>query len=130
MQHLPETYPIILEGIKAQIQQARLKAIMSANAQLLELYWRIGASLQKQRQEAKWGDQIIKRLSDDLRREFPDLKGFSARNILYMLQFATAYPDFPITQLPVAQLPWAHHVVLLDKVKDETQRSFYIRKSL
>src|SRR4051794_29084644 len=124
MQHLPETYPIILEGIKAQIRQARLKAIMSANAQLLELYWQIGTGLHKQRQESKWGDQVIKRLSDDLRREFPDLKGFSARNIFYMLRFAITYPDFSIVQRPVAQLPWGHHVVLMDKVKDDDQRLF------
>lgn len=130
MQNLPETYPQILEGIKSEIRQARLKAIMSANAQLLSLYWQIGTQLQQQRQESKWGDQIINRLSTDLKREFPDLKGFSPRNILYMVQFAATYPDFSITQRPVAQLPWAHHVILIDKVKDSSQRLFYMEKAL
>src|SRR3954464_6366999 len=125
-----EVYPKILEGIKIEIRQARLKAALSANAHLLALYWQIGNTILEQQQQANWGGKLTERLSDDLRREFPDMKGFSHRNIKYMRQFAATYPSFKIGQPVVAQLPWAHHVVILDKVKDENQRLFYMKKAL
>lgn len=130
MQNLPDTYPQILENLKAEIRRAQLKAVLSANSQMLLLYWQIGKTIIEQQQQASWGDKITKRLADDLKREFPDIKGFSLRNLNYMRQFASAYPNFTIVQRPVAQLPWAHHVVLIDKVKDEQQRNFYMQKSL
>ena len=130
MQNLPDSYGQILEDIKAGIRQLRLKAVLSANAQMLSLYWQIGKTIVEQQQQANWGDKVTERLSDDLKREFPDMKGFSHRNIKYMRQFAASYPDFPIGQPVVAQLPWAHHIVLLDKVKDENQRIFYMQKAL
>ncbi len=125
-----EIYPKILEGIKIEIRQARLKAAFSANAYMLSLYWQIGTTILKQQQQSNWGDKLTERLSDDLRREFPDMKGFSHRNIKYMRQFAVTYPGFQIGQLVVAQLPWAHHVVILDKVKEESQRLFYMKKAI
>jgi len=125
-----EIYPKILEGIKIEIRQARLKAAFSANAYMLSLYWQIGTTVSKQQQQSDWGDKLTERLSDDLRREFPDMKGFSHRNIKYMRQFAVTYPGFQIGQPVVAQLPWAHHVVILDKVKEESQRLFYMKKAI
>ncbi len=130
MQTLPETYPQILEGVKAEIRQARLKAVLSANAHMLALYWQIGKTILEQQEKANWGDKVTERLAEDLKQEFPDMKGFSRRNLNYMRQFASTYPGFTIVQRPVAQLPWAHHVVLMDKVKDEQQRSFYTQKAL
>jgi predicted nuclease of restriction endonuclease-like (RecB) superfamily len=130
MQNLPDSYGQILEGIKVGIRKARLKAVLSSNAHMLSLYWQIGKTLLEQQQQANWGDKVTERLADDLKREFPDMKGFSHRNIKYMRQFAATYPDFLFGQPAVAQLPWAHHVILLDKVKDENQRIFYIQKAL
>src|SRR5688572_5895787 len=114
MQIFPETYPQILEEIKAGIRQARLKAVLSANAQMLYLYWQIGKTILEQQQQANWGDKVTEQLADDLKREFPDMKGFSLRNINYMRQFAAVYPDFTIVQQPAAQLPWGHHMLLID----------------
>ena len=89
-----EIYPKILEGIKIEIRQARLKAAFSANAYMLSLYWQIGTTILKQQQQSDWGDKLTEQLSDDLRREFPGMKGFSHRNIKYMRQFAVTYPGF------------------------------------
>ena len=103
MQNLPDSYGQILEDIKAGIRQLRLKAVLSANAHMLSLYWQIGKTIVEQQHQANWGDKVTERLSDDLKREFPDMKGFSHRNIKYMRQFAASYPDFPIGQPVVAQ---------------------------
>ncbi len=105
MQNLPATYPQILEDIKTGIRQARLKAVLSANAHMLSLYWQIGKTILEQQQQANWGDKVIQQLADDLKREFPDMKGFSLRNINYMRQFAAVYPEFTIVQQSAAQLP-------------------------
>ena len=69
-------------------------------------------------------------LAADLQLEFPEMKGLSHRNLKYMKQFAATYPDLAIGQRAVAQLPWAHHVILLDKVKSPETRAFYIAKAL
>jgi predicted nuclease of restriction endonuclease-like (RecB) superfamily len=130
MPNLPDTYPQILEGIKTEIRQARLKAVLSANAHMLVLYWQIGKIILEQQQQSNWGDKVIQQLADDLKREFPDLKGFSLRNINYMRQFASVYPDFTIVQQPAAQLPWGHHMLLIDKVKDTKYRIFYMQKAI
>lgn len=84
----------------------------------------------EQQEQTNWGDKVTERLADDLKLKFRDMKGFSHRNIKYMLQFAAAYPDFTIGQQPAAQLPWGHHMLLLDRVKDRIERNFYIQKAL
>src|SRR5206468_1177363 len=85
--------------------------------------------LQKQ-QQLGWGAKVVERLSKDLRREFPDMKGFSLRNLKYMRAFAEAYPDDQFVQQPAAQIPWFHNCILLDKVKDATEREWYIRQTI
>lgn len=106
MQHLPESYLQILEGIKTEIRQARIKAVLSANAYMLALYWQIGKTILEQQEKASWGDKVTAHLANDLKRKFPDMKGLSRRNLNYMRQFASIYPDFTIVQQPAAQLPW------------------------
>ncbi|RNI24038.1 PDDEXK nuclease domain-containing protein [Rufibacter latericius] len=123
-------YADVLEELKSEIRKARVKAALAVNSELLSLYWRVGKTILAQQQAQGWGAKVIQTLSGDIRREFPDLQGFSYRNLLYMRQFASVYPVPEFTQQPVAQLPWAHHVVLLDKVKNEQERAFYIHKSI
>jgi predicted nuclease of restriction endonuclease-like (RecB) superfamily len=130
MSTLPDQYPTILEELKKQIRQARLKASLAANAEMLALYWQIGKTILEQQQQAGWGAKVIANLSADLRKEFADMQGISPRNLKYMRKFAVTFPDLPIVQLPVAQLPWAHHVIMLDKVKDPQEREFYIYKAI
>lgn len=119
-------YPEILQELKTKIKKARLKAAISANAELILLYWQIGEAILTQQENQHWGAKVIQKLALDLRLEFPDMKGLSKRNLQYMRAFAEAYPDFQIVQAALAQITWYHHITLLDKVKDEETRLVYV----
>ncbi len=104
---LPENlthYSSILDNLKEKIRQARVKAILSVNAQLLQVYWEIGKVILEQQKNEGWGAKIIDRLAADLKVEFPDETGFSVRNLKYMRAFAEAYPSFQFTQGTLAQV--------------------------
>lgn len=94
------------------------------------LYWHIGREILKRQQEEGWGSKVVSRLAQDLKREFPDMKGFSRTNLLYMRAFAEAYPDEAIVQRSAGQIPWRHNQVLLDKLKTLEERLWYAQKSL
>lgn len=154
---LPTGYNQWRKGIENLIDTAKLKTAISVNMGTLSLYWNIGKSiLQKQEQEG-WGKQVIEQLSKDLISRYPDDRGYSIRNLRYMKRFASEYPDFPIlqvplaelkklpilqatlaelenegkeyVQIPLAQISWYHHISLLSKVKDEAQRAYYITET-
>ncbi|PIZ14663.1 DUF1016 domain-containing protein, partial [Candidatus Desantisbacteria bacterium CG_4_10_14_0_8_um_filter_48_22] len=120
------SYATVLEELKTKIRQAQHKAILSANKELILLYWDIGSTILKQQKSQRWGAKVIDRLSRDLTGSFPDMKGFSPRNLKYMRKFAGTYPDRSIVQQLVAQIPWGHNVRLLDYVKDYNERIWYI----
>jgi predicted nuclease of restriction endonuclease-like (RecB) superfamily len=94
------------------------------------LYWHIGREILKRQQEEGWGSKVVNRLAQDLKREFPDIKGFSRTNLLYMRAFAEAYPDEAIVLRSAGQIPWRHNQVLLDKLKSLEERLWYAQKSL
>jgi predicted nuclease of restriction endonuclease-like (RecB) superfamily len=127
---LPTDYFKFLDELKAEIRNARLRASMAVNTELLQLYWFIGKTILEQQEKAKWGAKIIDQLGTDLRSDFPDMQGLSRRNLLYMRKFAELYPDKSIVQQAVAQLPWSHHIILMDKVKQAEERLFYMQKAL
>jgi predicted nuclease of restriction endonuclease-like (RecB) superfamily len=126
----PADYQELLEGIKTRIRSARLKAALSANQELVCLYWDIGRDILKRQRREGWGAAVIDRLGRDLTHEFQDMKGFSARNLLYMKQFARAYQRGPISQQLVAKLPWGHNICLLEKTKTADQRLWYAQKAI
>lgn len=154
---LPNGYEQWRKDIEHLIDTAKLHTALNVNVGTLTLYWNIGKSiLQKQEQEG-WGKQVIEQLSKDLISRYPDDRGYSVRNLRYMKRFASAYPDFPIlqvslaelkelpilqaslaelenegrefVQVPLAQISWYHHISLLPKVKDEAQRAYYITET-
>jgi predicted nuclease of restriction endonuclease-like (RecB) superfamily len=160
---LDKNYGQILQDLKEKIRQARLRASVEVNAQLLQVYWEIGQTILEQQSKQGWGAKIIDRLAADLKMEFEDMKGLSARNLRYMRTFAQAYPQLSVWQSPVAKLPleeeakpivqqparqlqnidnqqltiwqhaaaklpWGHHQVILDRVKPEEERNFYIEQ--
>ncbi len=127
---LPAGYKELLESLKARIRSAQLRAALSANRELVLLYWQIGREILQRQQKEGWGAKVIERLARDLRREFPEMKGLSPRNLQYMRAFAEAYPDEQFVQQLVAQIPWGHHCVLLDKVKDSQERLWYIQQTI
>ena len=137
-----KNYLSFLDQLKKDIAESRIKVVFTVNEQLLVLYWKIGNSIFHQRNAEGWGTKIIERLSSDLKSAFPEIKGISARNLKYMQSFSEAYPLFlqaslaklesspAILQVPLAKLPWYHHITLLDKVKNVDERLFYITQTV
>lgn len=123
-------YDRFVEGIKQRIRTAQVKAALAANAQLVLHYWEIGRDILANQKREGWGAKVIDRLASDLQREFPKLSGYSARNLKYMRSFAEAWSDREIVQQLGAQIPWKHNCVLLDRMKDNETRAFYIRKTI
>ena len=123
-------YNHFLHDLKARIRAARTRAALAANRELVLLYWQIGRDILERQEREGWGAKIIERLAKDLRVEFPDMKGFSPRNMLFMRAFAEVYTDETIVKQLVSQLPWGHVVRLIQKVKSPEEREWYIRKAL
>lgn len=126
---VPAGYAALLSALKESIRGERLRVVMAGNSALVLLYWDIGQRiLNKQRGEG-WGAKVIDRLSADLSKEFPDMKGFSPRNLKYMRAFASAWPDKSFVQAGLAQITWYHNIALLDKLKEPLARIWYARKT-
>ena len=125
-----KVYQDLLARLKSQIQTAQVRAATAVNRELVILYWGIGKEILTRQQEDGWGAKVIERLAKDLRSEFPDMQGLSPRNLKYMRAFAEAWPDEPIVQQAVAQIPWGHNVRLLDLVKDPEERLWYARQTI
>jgi predicted nuclease of restriction endonuclease-like (RecB) superfamily len=126
---MPTNYGELLQDIKERISKERLRVAMTANAAMVILYWDIGHAILKRQEREGWGAKVIDRLSVDLRREFPDMKGLSQRNLKYMRAFAAAWPDQQIVQQVAAQIPWFHNCILLDKVSSPEARLWYAHKA-
>ncbi|WP_346294090.1 DUF1016 N-terminal domain-containing protein [Sphaerothrix gracilis] len=124
-----DNYFALLNELKSRIRSAQIKAAIAVNQELIMLYWRIGREILVRQQQEGWGSKVIDRLSKDLRREFPEMKGFSSRNLKYMRAFGTAYPDEQIVLRSVAQIPWGHNQSLLNKLQDQMQRLWYAQKA-
>lgn len=123
-------YRVFLEDIKDRVRRAQVGAALAANRELIRLYWEIGREILTRQRDQGWGAKIIDLLASDLRRSFPGLKGFSARNLKYMRAFAEAWPEEAFVQQAAAQMPWFHNCVLLEKVKSPENRRFYIQQTL
>ena len=127
---VPEGYQALLGDLKERIRAAQIRAALSVNRELIGLYWQIGRAIQERQDAYGWGAQVIARLSADLRRAFPDMKGFSPRTLQYMRTFAGAYPDPAIAQQVLRDLPWGHVMRLLDTVSDATERDWYAHQAV
>jgi len=127
---LPSDYGVVLDEIKRRIRQERLRVIIAANSAMVLLYWDIGQMILQRQERAGWGARVIDRLAMDLRDAFPDMKGFSPRNLKYMRAFAAAWPEREIVQEPLAQLTWYHNLALLEKLTKNKDRLWYARQVL
>lgn len=148
-------YQSLLGEVKKAIQQVRLRVAFAVNTEMILLYWQTGKMIAERQQQEGWAAKVIPRLATDLKLEFADLKGFSERNLGYMLRFALEYSEEPILQqtvakledtenqqninLPqpvanlqqlVAQLPWGHNILLMEKVKDKNARLWYAQQTI
>src|SRR5690606_21368822 len=128
--NLPQGYELFIKDIKERIISDRIKNVLAANMAMVLLYWEIGdAILQRQKREG-WGTKVIDRMAYDLKKTFPDMKGFSPRNLKYMRTFAEAYPNLELVQRTVALIPWRSNIILLDKLKDPELRLWYAQKTI
>ena len=136
-------YMTLFVEVKEQIKIAQQKAIMSVNLQMLTLYFKIGKIVIQKQEKLGWGAKVIQKLAVDIKNELPEVKGFSARNLKLMVQFYNEYKDsefgqqvvaqnkIAINMQPlVAQIPWTHNVLLIQRVKDRNLREWYITKIL
>lgn len=126
----PEWYPDLLASVSGHITTGRRRAVAAANSELVATYWAIGREILARQDEEGWGAKVVDRLSADLRKRFPDSKGFSPRNLKYMRALAAAWPGREFVQRAVAQLPWRHHVALLDKLSTAQDREWYAHAAL
>ncbi|NJO10206.1 MAG: DUF1016 domain-containing protein [Leptolyngbyaceae cyanobacterium SL_1_1] len=125
-----ENYSAFLGDLKSKIRRSQVLAATALNKEVILLYWQIGQKILQQQRVQGWGAKVIARLAQDLRREFPQMSGFSPRNLNYMRTFAEAYASEEIVQQLLHKIPWGHHVKLLDAVKDTKQRLWYVQKTI
>jgi predicted nuclease of restriction endonuclease-like (RecB) superfamily len=123
-------YEAFLSALKTRIRTAQVRASLAVNQELILLYWQIGREILQRQKEEGWGAKVIDRLAQDLKREFPEMKGFSRSNLKYMRTFAEAYPAGEIGQQLAVQIPWFHNCMILEKVKDPPTRLWYIQKTI
>ncbi|WP_308389242.1 PDDEXK nuclease domain-containing protein [Acidithiobacillus sp. AMEEHan] len=127
---LPADYAAWLTELKARIHNAQQRATLAVNRELVLLYWQIGRDILARQDREGWGAKVIERLAQDLRNAFPDMKGFSPRNLKYMRAFAEAWPEEEFVQAVLAQLPWYHQLALLDRLKSADERRWYAAKAI
>jgi predicted nuclease of restriction endonuclease-like (RecB) superfamily len=126
----PEGYARWLAELKTRIHNAQQHASLAVNRELVLLYWQIGRDILDRQSAQGWGAKVIDRLAHDLRIAFPEMKGFSPRNLKYMRAFAEAWPELEFVQAALAQLPWYHQIALLDKLKTEEDRRWYAAQAI
>lgn len=126
---MPEGYISFFAAIKDLIARERIKAVMATNAAMVVMYWDIGRHILEKQKTEGWGTKVIDRLSHDLKASFPDMGGFSPRNLKYMRKFAESWPDRSIVQGVLAQITWYHNLALLEKVSAPETRLWYARKT-
>ena len=134
----PLNYADLLTDIKQRIRQAQTRAMLSVNAELIRLYWKLGQMLDARQKIEGWGAAVIPRLARDIRNDLPEIKGFSERNIKRMLAFYREYAGASFVPQAVAlfpsdvllALPWGHHLLLMEKLKDAETRHWYMQATL
>jgi len=127
---MSNSYLDFIDNIKSEIERQRLSVVLTANTSMICLYWHIGKSILTKQAEEGWGSKVIDRISRDLKDAFPDMSGFSPRNIKYMRKFAEVWSDFEFVQRTVAQIPWRSNIVLMDKLSNQDERIWYAQKTL
>ncbi len=128
--NLPDGYRSFIKEIKQQIINTRLQTVIAANTTMIILYWQIGNAILQRQQNEGWGTKAIDHMAYDLKNAFPEMGGFSPRNLKYMRKFAEAWTDFSIVQRTVALISWRSNITLLDKLKEPDIRLWYAQKTI
>ena len=128
LSEMSDSYLQFIEKIKDTIQQQRISVVLNANASMICPYWNIGQAILQKQSDEGWGARVIDRIAADIKTSFPEMSGFSPRNIKYMRKFAQCWPDFGFVQQVVAQIPWRTNRILLDKLRNQNSRIWYAQK--
>lgn len=127
---IPQEYKNLLKEIKQKVKSSQLKAAVAVNCELIQLYWDIGHSVLEKQSKEGWGAKISEKLGKDLQSTFPNIKGFSPRNIRFMVQFAKEYPDLAIGKQLVSQIPWGHNILIMQRLSDSSERLWYVQQTI
>lgn len=138
-----------LTTIKQRVVSARLRVALAANSELIALYYELGAQIADREAQAQWGSGFIDAFSKDLQQTFPDIGGFSSKNLRYCRAFFRFYCDPAIWQQAVAkltntpwagvdrelatllaQIPWGHNIHIFTKCSSVAEASFYLSQTL
>jgi predicted nuclease of restriction endonuclease-like (RecB) superfamily len=137
-----DEYKVFIQDIKQRIQAAQIKAAVTVNREMLSLYWDLGLSIIEKQKLSAWGDGFIKQMSKDLQEEFPEMKGFSERNLKYMRQWVQFWSghaalasgaEHEFGQQLVAQItqiPWGQNLMVLGKARSHDEALFYVQKTM
>jgi predicted nuclease of restriction endonuclease-like (RecB) superfamily len=124
-------YKTFIRDLKAKIASAKSKVAIAVNSQLIELYWEIGKEVSQKTIHANWGSNVIEQISIDLRADFPEMKGFSRRNLYSVKQWFEFYNQkFEFVPQAVAQIPWGHNRLILSKTDDIEEALFYCNNTI
>jgi len=143
-------YLLWINEIKEKINRLQIKAAIAVNHEMLAFYWDLGKGIVYKQTKKNWGDAVIEQLSKDLQSEYPEMKGFSTRNLFYMkswylfynnqfdlVQHVVALNQIPVkinsaekVQQLVAQIPWGHNILIITKIKDINEALFYINETI
>lgn len=129
---LPKGFFETFAALKQKIQEAHLSAVISVNQRLIQLYWEIGRTIVENQKTQKWGTKVLESLGDELQKSFPGKTGFSRANLFKMRSFYLSYAKVSqavrqFDELPIAQIPWGHNVLLITKLKDDKERLWYAK---
>jgi predicted nuclease of restriction endonuclease-like (RecB) superfamily len=125
-----KSYKLWIVELKKKIQGAQIKAAITVNRHLLDLYWELGKGIIEKQQQANWGEALIDQLSKDLSAAFPDIKGFSRTNLFYIRKWFLFYRTSEKVQQLVGQIPWGHNCMIISKCSDVLEALFYVRETL
>lgn len=123
-------YRLFFEDIKRGIQIARISAAKAVNKELTKLYLDIGKKIIEKQEAFGWGKSVVEMLSVDLQKEFGNTEGFSARNLWDMRRFYTQYRADEILRQLVAEIPWGHNLLIMNKITDRNEREYYIKATI
>ena len=119
-----------INNLKKRFRQVQLKAAVKINNELLNFYWELGKEITQKQKETKWGDKFLESLSKDLMAEFPDVKGFSLRNLKYIRQWYLFWENGQQAVALITQIPWGHNLVIISKCKNTKEALFYVQKTI
>jgi predicted nuclease of restriction endonuclease-like (RecB) superfamily len=132
MQIEPTKYNDFIRQLKQKIQTSQIKASIRVNEELLKLYWDMAQMIIAKQKESSWGDSIIQKISRDLKEEFPNIKGFSKTNLLYMKKWYLFWSDVNLPQVvgEIFKIPWGHNREIITKLKETQEAIYYVKQTL